>query len=251
MISEFALFVFTLAGGTAAGAYVLAPFFEQREYKDVRRAALPAVVLVLLAIGGVSLLLHLGHPERMLFAFSKPWAGIAAEGYTTVFFGIMVVIDLVLRVVRGASNKVVTWLCALGGLLVCCAMAYTYYSYTNVAAWHALSTLPLFVLGNIGAGSALYSLFAKDGVAGKRFNAALLAVQALALASFALTAATFAATGANVSMAVAGAIVGPVACLALAAVARSGRTFPGVAALMVVLAVAGLALVRYAFYAVV
>ena len=251
MISEFALFFFTLAGGTAAGAYVLAPFVEQRQYKDLRRAAMPAVALVLLAIGGVSLLLHLGHPERMLFAFSKPWAGIAAEGYTTVFFGIMVVIDLVLRVVRGASNKVVTWLCALGGLLVCCAMAYAYHSYTNVGAWHAFSTLPLFVLGNLSAGGALCGVFAKDGVAGKRYNTALLVVQVLALASFVLAAATFAATGANAGMAVAGAIVGPVACLVLAVVARSGRKLPGAAAIMVVLAVVGLALVRYAFYAVV
>ena len=78
MISEFSLFLFTLLGGTAAGAYVFSWAFPAGKGK--KRWLLPLVSLVLLAIGGVALLLHLGHPERMFYAFTNLSAGITRAG---------------------------------------------------------------------------------------------------------------------------------------------------------------------------
>ena len=248
MISEFALFLFTLTGGTAAGAYICAALFPEREQKGAARLALPICALVLLAIGGIALLLHLGHPERMFFAFSKPAAGIAAEGYATVFFGAMVAIDFLLRLVKSGSKKVVRILCAVGGLWVSCAMGYAYFSYTNVAVWHAPATWLLFLLGNIASGSALYALWVEGGLTTTPFNRGFLVAQALALVAYCAEAATLASNGEPYGLALAGTVAGPISCLALGAVARK-RALP--TAVFTVLAFAGLALVRYAFYAVV
>ena len=70
MITEFALFVFTTLGGLAAGLYILAALFPVEGKRN--NLIITIVPLVMLAIGGVALLGHLGHPERMFNAFANP-----------------------------------------------------------------------------------------------------------------------------------------------------------------------------------
>ena len=94
MITEFALFIFTMIGGLACGLYIIAALFP---VEGKRNNLLVSIVpLVLLAIGGIALLMHLGHPERMFNAFANPEAGITQEGICTTLFGIVLVIDLAL-----------------------------------------------------------------------------------------------------------------------------------------------------------
>ena len=70
MISELPLFLFTLLGGTAAGIYAFSAIFP-KALQGKKNLIGPTIALVLLAVGGVALLFHLGRPERMLKALQE------------------------------------------------------------------------------------------------------------------------------------------------------------------------------------
>ncbi|RDB55016.1 DmsC/YnfH family molybdoenzyme membrane anchor subunit [Senegalimassilia anaerobia] len=250
MISEFSLFIFTLLGGMAAGTYMATPFFAERNWTNRRALALPLTCLFLIAVGGVALLVHLGHPERMLNAFSNPTAGIAIEGYATMFFGLMVVIDAGFILKKGSSTPLVRALCAIGGLAVSCAMAYAYYSYTSVAAWHSLATLPLFIIGNLACGLALYNFFSKDGLRNMTFRWAMAATSLLLAGSLFALAVLFGVLNNDCDLIA----IGILLVLAGAVIAMLADRLPQerTAAFSVAICIiVGLALARYAFYAVI
>ena len=247
MISEFPLFVFTLLGGMGAGAYVAAAFLPQRSGRA--RVALPALVLVLLAVSGVALLTHLGRPELVFNAFRNPTAGITLEGFATILFDVFVVIDVVLAATNKPANKVVGILAAVAGVLLLAAMGYAYASFDGVAVWGTWQTYLLFILGGIATGSALVTLFADDGFASGAFAVTVAVAAALAAVAEVLVGMVFAANGYSVAPFA----IGAVALLGAAAVALVGRGRGKGAALPAValaLAFVGVAVARYFFYTV-
>jgi anaerobic dimethyl sulfoxide reductase subunit C (anchor subunit) len=180
MIAEFALFVFTTLGGLAAGLYIMAVLFPLEGKRN--NLLLSVVPLVLLGIGGVALLMHLGHPERMFNAFANPEAGITQEGITTTLFGIVLVVDLALTWFKDGAPRALRIVGAVFAALLICAMGLLYYNYQSMPMWHALPTVPLFVVGDLARGGLLVAAL-DEAAAQKKALATANAVLAVLLAA--------------------------------------------------------------------
>lgn len=208
MFAELPLYIFTLLGGCAAGLYVVAAFFPS---KSERPALMPIVALVLLAIGGVALLFHLGRPERMLLAFGNPAAGIAQEGYATVGFGVFLVIDLIISLTKKQSNRVVRIVAAVFAALLILAMGNAYMSYQSIPAWGSPITLVFFVCTALGIGAGLLPLLDGKALDGSKLGFCVVVLMALACVACIVEAVRFAMVGANCAMLVVGAVAAAVA----------------------------------------
>ncbi len=248
MISEFPLFLFTTLAGLSAGAYAASAVFSVG--KDAKRGWLfPLVCLVLLAVGLVGLPLHLGRPERMLIALTQPGAMIAQEAYWSMALGLVLLIDLVVSKVKGASPRALRIVGAVAALGLAFVMSNAYFVSVGVAAWASWQTFLLFIAGDLAMGIALLALFE----AGLAENGAYLTsgavLSVLAVAGIALEAVHFAGVGANIVLLVVGAVVVAVAAI-LQFMAKSGK-MPAATAAKVAFACAlvGIALARYGFYA--
>ncbi|MBQ9003345.1 MAG: dimethyl sulfoxide reductase anchor subunit [Eggerthellaceae bacterium] len=246
MISEFPLFVFTTLGGIAAGAYVaraIAPLRAGRKAPWL----LALVALVMLGIGGVALLLHLGHPERVLNAFSNPGAGITQEGVTTVLFGLAVVADLVMCATKKDSPRWLVAVAAVLGAAMTVTMGLAYFALVGTPAWANAATVPFFVVGDLAMGAGFYLLFRADALADKTFSVYNVAAQALAAVSVGAVCAHFAGLGYSVAPFVVG-IVGAALAAVLGIAGRKGGNI-AFAYLACACALVGIAVARYAFYA--
>lgn len=246
MISEFPLFLYTTLAGIAAGAYVaraIAPLQQGRKMPWL----FALVALVLLVIGGVALLGHLGHPLRVLNAFSNPSAGITQEGITTVLFGIAVVVDFAMCFAKKESPRWLVAVTAVLGVAMTVTMGLAYCALIGTPAWANAATVPFFVVGDLAMGAGSYLLFRSDVLADKAFGAYNVAVQALAAASVAAVCAHFAGLGYSAVPFVVG-IAGAVLAAVLGIVGRKGGN-PAFAYLTCACAIVGIAVARYAFYA--
>ena len=253
MISEFPLFVFTTLSGLAAGTYVLFALLPQKN-QGARPWLSPLICLVLLGVSGLVLLAHLGHPERMLNAFANPSAGIAQEAYTMVAFGVLAFADAVLCFAKGFCPR---WLRIAGGVcaaLMMVAMGMAYFTVAGIGIWASWETISLFILGDLAMGWTLCALLFPERLRKASFAIAGLVFDALAVASLAAEAVRFDALGFDAMP-----FVGGIALLligaALSFVAErkerkaSCRKALCIAAFACVFA--GIAIARYAFYAVV
>jgi len=116
MSIEWSLVFFTLFVGLAAGVFAGIAISEWTG-GAVKQIRFPGAVLALasLVIGGVSSVLHLGHPERIFGALEKPGSGIFMEALLIGVFGLLVVFYL-LALRRGASEFVCKMLATLGAI---------------------------------------------------------------------------------------------------------------------------------------
>ncbi len=245
MITEFALFVFTTIGGLACGLYILAALFPVEGKRN--NLSVSIVPLVLLGIGGIALLMHLGHPERMFNAFANPEAGITQEGICTTLFGIVLVVDLILTWTKGETPRALRYVGALFAALLILAMGFLYYNYQSMPMWHALPTVPLFVVGDLALG-ALFIAALDEAAAGKKTLVTTGAVLVVLLVVTLIgNAMVFQGCGLSpVPFAIAAVIAAAVAAYLFTSweKAGSGMRWALFAALLIAVAVA-----RYAFYA--
>ncbi len=247
MISEFSLFVFTTLGGVGAGMYAASAVFPVKGKRDNMLAS--AIPLVLLIIGCIALLMHLGHPERMFNAFANPTAGITLEAFATCAFGIILVIDLILSFVKEAAPRALRVAGAVVGVVLCVVMGIAYFTYESVAAWHSLATVPMFLFGSLAAGALLLSALSEASRAAKGSTATMTALAAIAAVAIAFDGAVFAGLGRSAM---------PFACAAVLAAAAAAAAFYagkkniakagwGAFALMFIAVIVA----RYAFYSVI
>lgn len=247
MISEFSLFVFTTLGGVGAGLYAASAAFG---VKGKRNALVTSLVpLVLLGIGGVALLLHLGHPERLLNAFANPGAGITLEAYGCSAFGVVLVADAIFGVVKGAPPRALRVVGGTVGVVLCALMGVAYFMYESVAVWHTPSTIALFLVCGIAAGFPLLGILCAEArdKAGYAPVCAVLAIAAAAV--YVAVGICFATDTFSPAPFVCAAVLSLVgAGLALYARRKSPAAMHGAtfAVLFVALVVA-----RYAFYSVI
>lgn len=248
MISEFPLFLFTTLAGVAAGAYAASVVFSVG--KGSKKAWLfPLVCLVLLAVGLVGLPLHLGRPERMLIALTQPGAMIAQEAYWSIALGVILLVDLILSKVKGASPRALRIVGAVAALGLMFVMSNAYFVSIGVPAWASWQTFLLFILGDLAMGAALLALFEPDLAMNGTYLTAAIALSALAAVSVVLDAVHFAGVGAGVVLLIVGAVVVAAAAV-LQFMAKSGKMAADTAAKAAfACAFVGVALARYGFYA--
>ena len=180
MLSELPLFLFTLLGGLASGIYCFSVVFPKTREGN-KQIFVAIVVLALLACGCIALLFHLGRPERMLLAFRNLSAGIAQEGWATIIFGIVVVIDLALCIAKKTVPFALRVIGLVLGVVLVAVMANAYYSITINAALHSIFTFSLFILTAAAMGISFLQAFgARAEEADKNQNLASLITLALA-----------------------------------------------------------------------
>lgn len=247
MISEFALFVFTTLGGLGACLYAASAVFPVSGKRA--NVAVPLITLICLGVGGLALLLHLGHPERMFNAFANPGSGITQEAIVSMVFGAIVVIDLALSFFKDSSPRALRIVGAIAGIALCCVMGLAYYAYESQAAWHAWTTIPLFLCGDLAVGCLLLGVVDKQVATGKTFMMANVVLSALAAIAFAAAGAHFAGVGLPPYPFIAAVVLAAAAvCGVCVADKRQDPNmyWPAFAAMFIAIVVA-----RYAFYAVV
>ena len=245
MISEFPLFAFTTLAGLSGGAYVAAAVFEGADAGEKKRAwLLPLVCLILLGLGLLGCLGHLGRPLMFMNALANPTSMIAEEAYWSIAFGVVVLADAVLCVTKGISPRALRVVGAVFACGLMVVMANAYFTSHAVAAWTNLATWPLYIVGDLAMGFALYG--ALDATTGKARLAVLVAVLG---ALFALTcvaeAIAFSGAGQDAVLFVAGAVIAAVGAI----IAMLARKNAAAAIVAFALIFAAVALARYGFYA--
>ncbi len=247
MISEFPLFMFTTLAGIAAGAYAMNAIVPLDSHRT-RPWLFGLVCLVLLGVGCLGLLFHLGHPERVFNAFRNPAAGITQEGFAAVLFGLAVLADVT---IAAKGGKPVRWLqivAAVLGVALTVAMGFAYFVTVGTPAWANPAVVPFFVAGNLAMGAGFYLLFNRAALASGVFTVYHVVVEVVTAISLAVLAAHFAACGYTGMPFIVAVVVAPVATVVLNLVGRKNGS-PIMAYALFACALVGVAVARYAFYA--
>ena len=247
------LLVFTTFAGLAAGAYAVDALCGNGRAGSgaaapARPWLFPLVCLVLLGLGLCGTLLHLGQPLRFVNGMANPGSMIAQEAYWSIAFGVLMLVDFVLLLRRGTSPGAVRVVAAVAAVGLMCIMGWAYFTSYGNPAWATWQTLPLFVLGDLAMGAALWGLMREGSYRSGAFAAAFAMLGALAVASIALAAAHFAGLGHN-ALPFAAAVVLAVAGVAFGLLAWKGKLSGAAPALAFACLFAGVAAARYAFYA--
>ena len=249
MITEFPLFVFTTLGGLAAGASVAAAAFG-RDGHAKRAWLLPLVCLALLGAGLLGVLGHLQRPELFWLALSNPSAMIAQEAYWSIALCVFLAADVVVALVRKTSLLVLRVGAALASAGLIFVMANAYFTSKTNAAWADLSTFPLFIVGDLAMGFALYAVFNVDKRTEAPYAGASTAIDALLAATLVAVGVNFGTAGHDALAFYAGAVLAAVAAVA-DFLACKGKLAPATASwVALALSVVAVAVARYAFYAI-
>lgn len=249
MIPEFPLYVFTLLAGLAAGVYVFAPFVKGEQEGKNMRIGLPATCLVLLAIGAVALLTHLGHPERALNAFSNPSAGITLEAYASVPFGLLVVANLVLALMKKGRNKALEIVTAVFGVILLVAMGYAYFNLVGVAAWASWLTFPMFIVASLAIGAHLVAALNPLAAKTRQFQMMCIVMDVLTAVVFAAELIPFSSLGMSIALFVVSIVAAVVAVVLGAMRMRAAKLPEWIDWATFVLMFVSVAIARYGFYA--
>lgn len=254
------LLVFTTFGGIAAGAYAVSAFKaliptsgeagEQAGFAAHKPWLFPLVCIVLLGIGLLGTLAHLGQPLRFINGMLNPGSMISQESYWAISFGLLMAIDLALVWFKGVSSKVVR---TLGAVAACGMMVVTglaYYRCAFIDVWASALTVPLFVVGDIAMGVALCMLFTRIDAYERALHGADIVVAVVWLCTTVAFALHMAACDQSVAVVAAGAIVGPVAAGILSACVMRGALKADKAGYAILaLAFIGVVVIRGAFFA--
>lgn len=243
MISELPLYVFTTLSGLSAGALLASAAFPAK-MKGGRAWLFPLCMLVLVGVGALVSVAHLGRPQYMVYMLANPTSSLVMEGIFAGLTCVALAVDTVLTAKNAVSNRATRVVAAVLAVALMCVQAFAYATSYGNAAWAAASVWPFFVLGSLGCGFALWPSFAQVG---DTFAKACGAALALSCASFAWEAATFAGVGVNATLLIAGAVASAAAAVCSLAKGFANAKLPWPA--VVVLAAVALCVARYGFYA--
>lgn len=246
MITELPLFLFTTFAGLAAGSYVVGVIARGKN-KPATSWLFPLICLILLGIGLMGTLAHLQRPERFLLALMQPTAMIAQEAYWSMGLAVVLVIDTILRKIKGSSPFALGIVGAVCATVLMFVMGYAYFASVGTPAWTTIATIPLFLVGDLAMGLAFYALFDKDFCKEKKYLIATAVVEALFLVTLIAEGVHFAGAGFSAIPFAIAAIIGPIGACALAYVDQR-KPESKLAAGVFILALIGVCIARYTFY---
>ncbi len=247
MISEFPLFVFTTLGGLSAGLVIAMALFPPAE-KQERPWLAPLIALALLGIGMLGVLFHLKRPELFLLALRNPSAGIAQEAYCGIVLGVLLVALLIVCWRKGTAPKALLWVSAAASLIMTFIMGFAYVVNVGTAAWANWTTVPLFVVGDIAMGLALWALLSKETLTKRPFTLAVMVALAVLAVVLLLAGLHFGAVGENALLLYAGLVVAGAGGIAVAVSAQK-KPASWQAGALVACVIVGVCLSRWGFYA--
>lgn len=254
MMEILPLLLFTTCSGAAAGAYVMRLLgdhhSENRNLGGEKLWLFPLVCIILLAVGLLGTLAHLGQPLRFINGLSNPASMISQESYWAIAFGILMVIELIISKTKNISPVVLHWAGALAATGLMVVMSLAYYHCTFLPAWSSAITIPLFIVGNLVMGAGLCILFSKNTEASRLFhlaNTVLSMGWVVVILSYVIY---LSGLGFGVALPIIGAVVGPAGSAAVSILAHGDKlTLSRAAIIVFVLNITGVLLVRVAFFA--
>ncbi len=247
MISEFPLFVFTTLGGLSAGLVMAMALFPSSE-KQERPWLAPLSALALLGIGMLGVLFHLKRPALFLLALRNPSAGIAQEAYCAIVLGVLLLALLIVCWRKGTAPKVLVWISAAVGLILTFIMGFAYLVNVGTAAWANWTTVPLFVIGDVAMGLALWTVLSKEALAKRPFMITTMIVLGVLALVMLLTGLHFGSVGNDALLIYIGLIVAGAGGIAvLVAAQRNPASWQ--AGALVACVIIGVCLSRWGFYA--
>ena len=236
------LFLFTLLGGMAAGTY-LAETCLERKHGDANPWLVPAVALALVAVGAVAATFHVGNIARAFTLHVNLGAGMTQEVLLAAVFG-----DLVLCAAKKQSPFALRVCGAVAAVLLMLSMGHAYTTVLGNPVWaQPVATILSFFAGSLLSGLLLFSLLRCRAMDSNAAKAYLSVAAVLLVVGLAVQASVFATYSANVALLVAGLVasIAGTAC-AFAAPKRTGAALPAAA---FALALVGVGMARWAFYA--
>lgn len=251
MISEFPLFIFTMFSGASAGLYGASVVFRDNDRLKKRPWLLQLVCLILLGIGLLGSLVHLGQPTRFLNALAHASAPIALEAYCSMAFGVLVLVDMLMVQIKKKQVIVLQAIAAIAGLALTVITGYAYFECFGIPAWASFATLPFFLLGDIALGLSLLSSLSNTLIEKKQFTYSTIIANVLYLVDLIGMGVHFAACGENLAWICVSALAGPILCSILALIGQRKKMKNGTCALAIaILMVISVAIVRYSFYSI-
>ncbi|WP_275556964.1 DmsC/YnfH family molybdoenzyme membrane anchor subunit [Adlercreutzia agrestimuris] len=171
MISELPLLLFTVLTGLASGGFVMSTILCLMSKRRQRSWLFSLLCLILLGLGMLCVLAHLGHPERFLNALANPTAMITQEAYWSIPFGCLLLADILLLKLKHSENIAIPIIGSLFGLGLMCVTSIAYFTSYGVAGWPEVPTLFLFSIGDLAMG-AVFALTAFEFTANHADKAA-------------------------------------------------------------------------------
>ncbi|MGG0717238.1 DmsC/YnfH family molybdoenzyme membrane anchor subunit [Robertmurraya massiliosenegalensis] len=159
---QWALVFFLLLVGMGCGTFVASIITTEwlGKVKQIRSISM-IISLVILAIGGLTSVLHLTHPERIFGALSHPTSGIFVESTMLGLLGLVIIIYLVAlkRKATEGSLKIIGTIGIIPAVLLAFAIGNTYVMASR-PAWDTL-LLPLYYLASASVmGCVIVSILA-------------------------------------------------------------------------------------------
>lgn len=197
------LFLFTLLGGMAAGAYAFETCF-QRTRTGERPWLVPLVIVVLFAVGMIAASTHVQSIPRALASVSAGTvnfgSGMVKEVAASGIFFVLVIVDLIITLAKKNSPFALRVVAAVVAVVCMALMATAYVDVYGNAVWsNAPATVLSFFAGDLAMGLGLCAVLGSVDVTKKPALYALLIVDAALAIGLALEVAAFGGQGASPS----------------------------------------------------
>ena len=247
------LYVFTMLGGVAAGAYAFETGLRRRR-EGGRPWLVPLVVVILFAAGIVAAATHVHSIPRAIQSVVGGTvnfgSGMIREVLVAGCFMVLAAIDLVVTLVRKGSPYGLRVVGAVVGVVCMVMMGVAYTDVYGIAVWcDAPATILAFLAGDLAMGLALFAVLGSEDYDGAVLRIVSFVVNAALAVGLVLEAVAFSNEGFDPASQIAALVIAPIASAALVALSPRIANKRAVAVAICVAAIVGVGISRYAFYA--
>lgn len=246
------LFLFTLLGGLACGAYVFETFLQKKR-PEGRPWLVPLVVVVLFVVGLIAATTHVSNIGRVFESLSRGTinlgAGMVHEVVIAGCFSVLAIIDLIVVAVKKCSPYALRVITAIVAVICIASMGLAYIDVYGNPVWcNAPATILTFTAGSLAAGLALWALLDKADYTAGTTKALAIVFDAVLAVALCLEIVAFTGAGESPIIQII-ALVAAIAALVVTLAASKVKNKTALAAALFVILFVGVALSRYAFYA--
>lgn len=247
------LFVFTLLGGLATGAYAFETVLR-RKREGARPWLVPLVVVVLFAVALIAAATHIqsfAHMFASVFSGAvNLGAGMVHEVVVAGLFFVLALIDLIVVFIKKDSPFALRAVTAVVAVVCLVMMGVAYIDILGNPVWcSAPATVLSFLGGGLATGMALYVALSSESYETNNVRVLSIAANVILALGIALEIAAFSGNGINPVSQIAALLVAPVASIVLVALAHKIGKAKTLAIIICILSIVGVAISRYAFYA--